>query len=140
MPNFYASRDAVKRAAGINGSDKDAVLDKFIEAASREIDWMVNRPAGGFIPFTETRNFPWPQRNGRLSVLYLDRELLSVTPLTREGDDVVAISASDFFLEPDGFGPPYWRIEIDASGTSFFAMRTYLPHARCTFHRKVPLL
>ncbi len=123
MPNWYASRDAVKRAAGIDGSAKDDQLDKFIESASREIDQMTNRPAGGFIPFTELRSFSWPQNNGRVSVLFLDRELLSVSALTREGDDATVILAADFFLEPVNLGPPYWRIEIDHSSSAFFASK-----------------
>jgi hypothetical protein len=47
--------------------------------------------------------------------------LLSVDTLTKEGDDVTAIT--DFFLEPQGLGPPYHRIEINLAGTAFFSSK-----------------
>ena len=122
MANWLCTRDAVKRSAGIKTIERDSVIDSFIEQASREIeDELCHRR---FIPLTATRSYSWPQRNGRGSVLYLDEDLLSVSALTKEGDDVTAIAAADYFLEPSALGPPYSRIEIDLASSSFFSSKS----------------
>ena len=123
MANWYVGRSAAKRAVGIDGSDRNTVIDSHIEAASREIDALTNRR---FIPESKLRNFAWPQRNGRrVYVVYLDEDLLSVDSngLTKEGDDATVIATADFFLEPQGIGPPYHRIEIDLASTAFFSAK-----------------
>ena len=38
MPNFYCTREQLKRAAEISGSNRDDEVDDLIEAASREIE------------------------------------------------------------------------------------------------------
>lgn len=131
MTDWYVSREAVKKAVGINGSDKNSLIDSYIEAASREVDRLTSRR---FIPKTELRNFDWPQRHGRrVYVIYLDEDLLAATALTKEGDDATAIAAADYFLEPDGVGPPYSRIEIDlASKEYFLAKDTHQRQIRVT--------
>ncbi len=130
--NWYCSREAVKRAAGIGGSDRDSVIDSHIEAASREIDSLTNRR---FIPISATRKYPWPQRDARRGyVLYLDEDLLSVDTngLTKEGSDATVIAATDFFEEPKN-RPPYSRIEIDLASTAFFASKnTHQQQVRVT--------
>src|SRR3990172_2048936 len=119
MSNWYCGRAALKRAVGIDGADRNSVIDALIEAASREIDGLTNRR---FIPKTATRSYNWPQRDGRsVYTIYLDEDLLSVSALTKEGDDVTAIAAADYFLEPVNLGPPYSRIEIDLASTAFFS-------------------
>ncbi len=124
MGDFYTTREAVKRSVGISGADRDGVLDDFIEAVSRWIDQDHNRPAGDYIPTTETRSYDWPQGDFRRRWrLHLDRDLLSVSALTDEGDDVTAISSDDFFLEPSTLGPPYFWIDIDLSSTADFSTK-----------------
>ncbi len=119
MANWYISREAIKLAVGIEGSARNRVIDSHAEAASREADNLTHRH---FIPLTETRNYPWPTRDGRATWwIPLDEDLLSVDTLTKEGDDVTAIT--DFFLEPQGLGPPYHRIEINLAGTAFFSSK-----------------
>jgi hypothetical protein len=121
MSNWLCSREAVKRAADIKGSDRDRVVDFIIDQVSREIDSLTNRR---FIPITATRYYPWPTRNGRATWwVPLDEDLLSVSALTKEGDDVTAIASTDYFLEPQGIGPPYHRIEIDLASTAFFSAK-----------------
>lgn len=121
MANWYASLEAVKRAVGIDGSDRDSVVGSHIAAASREIDGVTNRR---FIPITATRYYSWAQEDGRrVWILYLDEDLLSVSALTKEGDDVTAIADTDYFLEPLSLGPPYHRIEIDLASSEFFASK-----------------
>ena len=121
MSNYYVGREAVKRAIGVWGAGRDAVIDQAIDQASREVDALTNRR---FIPVTATRQYPWPQPD-RLAayMLRLDADLISVSALTDEGDDTTAISSSDYFLEPVNTGPPYSHIEIDLSSTADFAAK-----------------
>src|SRR3990172_4412290 len=123
MGNFDASREQLKHAGDIKGSDQDAQVDRHIEAASRHIDRMLGLREGVFIPKTQTRNFEWPQdtgvedrhRNGY--TLYLDEHLISISGVTRDGDTATAIPTADIFLEPANEGPPYTRLELDRSST-----------------------
>ncbi len=121
MANWYISREAIKLAVGIEGSARNSVIDSHAEAVSREADNLTHRH---FIPLTEKRYYPWPTRNGRATWwIPLDEDLLSVSALTKEGDDETSISSSDYFLEPQGLGPPYHRIEIDLSSTAFLSSK-----------------
>lgn len=133
MANWYCSREAVKRVVDIGGSDRDSVIDSCIDQASREIEAITNRR---FIPISATRYYPWPQRDARRGyVLHLDEDLLSVDTngLTKEGDDVTAIAATDFLEEPASLGPPYSRIEIDLSSSEYFASKdTHQQQVRVT--------
>ena len=114
----YQTREVVKAAVNLSGSDRDTLIDRVIEDASREIDNLTNR---FFIPKTEVRYYPWPQRNGRGYVLFIDDvDLLSVSALTKDGTDVTAIAAADYFLEPVN-ETRKWRIEIDLASSAFFA-------------------
>lgn len=119
MANWYASREAVKRAGSIGGATANAIVDRLIEAASREIDRRTRR---WFIPKTQTRLYRWPQHNGQSSKLLLDADLLAVTTLRTKAQDTspTTIVAADYFLEPENSDPPYDRIEIDLSSSAAF--------------------
>ncbi len=120
MANLYAGRRAVKRAAHINGVDRDSMLDRIIEAQSRTIDRRTHR---FFIPRTATRLYRWPQSQTMPGdVLWLDQDLISLTTLKSEAQNSspTTIAATDYFLEPNNTGPPYNRIEIDQSSTAAF--------------------
>ena len=52
MPNWYTTRESVKRAIRSNGNENDEAIDRLIEAASRDVDNMTHR---WFIPKTQTR-------------------------------------------------------------------------------------
>ena len=119
MPNWYATREAVKRAVRLNGNENDEAVDRLIESASRDIDNMTHR---WFIPKTQTRTYRYPSRAGAGDVLYLDADLISVTTLQTKAQDSspTTISSSDYFLEPANTAPPYTRIEIDDSSTASF--------------------
>lgn len=121
--NWYTSRERVKRALAQIGGDHDALLDDLIAEASADIEKACNR---AFYPENELRNFSWPQPGNRqVWVLALDKDLISVDSngLTKEGDDATIIAAADFLIEPQAYGPPYHRIEIDRSGTAFFGAK-----------------
>ena len=119
LPNWYTTRESVKRAVRSNGNENDEAIDRLIEAASREIDNTTHR---WFIPKTQTRLFRWPGIYGRGDILYLDADLISVTTLKSQAQDSspTTIASSDYFLEPVNTNPPYNRIEIDISSTAAF--------------------
>jgi Holliday junction resolvasome RuvABC endonuclease subunit len=119
MPNWYTTRESVKRAIRSNGNQNDEAIDRLIEAASRDVDNMTHR---WFIPKTQTRTFRWPGNYGRGDVLWLDADLISVTTLQTKAQDSspTTVASSDYFLEPANFAPPYNRIEIDISSTASF--------------------
>ena len=120
MANWYCSREAVKRAVGINGTSRNPMVDRIIEARSRYIDRETRRI---FIPKTQTRLYRWPPRQPSSAyVLWLDFDLISVTTLRAKAQDSspTTIVAADYFLEPANYGPPYDRIEIDESSTAAF--------------------
>src|SRR3989304_9393217 len=118
MGNFYVTREQIKRAGEIKGSDQDTQVDRHVEAASRHIDRILGLREGVFIPKTQTRNFEWPQdtdvegrhRNGY--TLFLDEHLISISGVTRDGDTATAVPTADIFLEPANEGPPYTRREL----------------------------
>lgn len=119
MPSLYATREQVKRAGNIWGSDKDAIIDRLLESASRRIDAATRR---FFIPKTETRLYRWPPSwPYRSGFLWLDQDLLAVTTLQAKAQNSTptTIAAADYFLEPAN-QKPYHRIEIDISSSSVF--------------------
>jgi len=119
MPNWYTTRESVKRAIRINGSEHNEAVDRLIEAASRDVDNLTHR---FFIPKTQTRTFRWSGVYGKGDVLWMDTDLISVTTLQTKAQDSspTTISSSDYFLEPNNFAPPYNRIEIDISSNASF--------------------
>lgn len=122
MPNWYASREAVKRfarqsGAAAIGDDRNLVIDEIIEASSRSIDHQTNRI---FLPVVAAKSYRWPRERGAGESfrLWLDHDLVSVDSLVAGG---VTIAGTDYFLEPNEFGPPYDRVEIDLSSSAAFA-------------------
>ena len=124
MANWYTTRERFKVAANISGSQFNPVIDRVIEAASRDVDRWTRRH---FLPKTQTRLYRWPQsRPGLANVLWLDQDLLSVSTLQTQAQNTspTTISSSDYFLEPNNPEPDgntrYNRIEIDLSSTAAF--------------------
>ena len=120
MPNWYTSREAVKRAIRSNGNENDAAIDRLIESASRDVEQLTKRR---FIPKTQTRLYRWPSRWAVGDTLWLDEDLISVSTLQSEAQNSspTTISSSDYFLEPVNTAPPYNRIEIDISSDASFS-------------------
>jgi len=108
----YASREALKAAANVNGVDEDAALDRVLQAASRAVERSTRRR---FYPSVETRVYDYPARDRGPYRLWLDGDLLEVESLTSAGVEI-----ADYFLEPANYGPPYNRIEIDLAGGESF--------------------
>jgi hypothetical protein len=115
MANWLASREATKRAAKIEGTDSDTLLDRLIADASKRFEDETNR---FFIPRTLTRYYDYD----RPLRLWLDADLLSVTSLYKKSQDTtpVEIVTADYYLEPINDGPPYECIEIDLASNATF--------------------
>lgn len=119
MARLYATREAVKLAASITGSELDFLIDRHLRSTSAHIEKVLNR---WFIPRTRTYEFRWPPRLfSRRYVIELPDDLLAVTTLKTKAQNAspTTIASTDFFLEPQ-WGPPYDRIEIDLSSTAAF--------------------
>lgn len=117
MGVWYANRWDVSTALDIKATARNqSQVDRAIEAASRAVDGMMHRV---FYPTITTRYFPWPdQQMGRSFRLWLDsNEVISIDTLTSAG---ITIPPADYFLEPNEFGPPFNRVEIDLSGSASF--------------------
>jgi hypothetical protein len=115
MANLLAGREACKRAAKIEGTDSDVLLDRLIADASKRFEDDTNR---FFIPRVLTRYYDYDRR----LCLWLDADLLSVTSLYTKSQDTtpVEIVSADYYLEPVNDGPPYECIEIDLASNATF--------------------
>lgn len=115
---WYATREDVMRALDSKLTARNsAQLDRALGSASRGIeDGLCHRR---FYPEIATRSFNWPDsQSGTSWRLWLDaNDLISVTTLTSGG---TTIASTDYFLEPDRYGPPYNRIEIDLASSASF--------------------
>lgn len=121
MPNtsrWYANLEAFKAETGLSGSALDSVIASKIEAASEDIEREFGRR---FIPLTATKYYAYPSKSASTYCLKLDDDLIAVTALTKDTDDVTAIASTDYFLEPVNSGPPYDRIEIDLASSAYFS-------------------
>lgn len=114
---WYCTREDVKAATDIKESARNnAQIDRAIDAASRAVEGLTHRK---FYPENDTRYFDWPNYQYASSWrLWLDaNEVIEVTSLTSGGE---VVSPSDYFLEPNTYGPPYTSIEIDLSSSASF--------------------
>jgi len=110
----YATREALKTAAGWEAESDDALADRLIESHSGKVDELFHRH---FYPRVATRRYDWPSRSQvSSSILWLDADLLEVRAFTASGSEV---SSDDYILGPDDIdGGPYDRIELE-SGITF---------------------
>ncbi|MDX3643228.1 hypothetical protein [Streptomyces sp. MB09-02B] len=115
---WLATREEIKAELDVKETARsNARIDRALADATEAVHGLCHRV---FYPVQETRYFDWP--NGQYARpwrLWLDaNELVSVTTLTSGG---VTIAASDYFLEPNAYGPPYNRIEIDLDSSAAFS-------------------
>lgn len=113
MSVAYCSREDVLAALDVAETARaSAQIDRLTLASSRSVDQLCHRV---FFPTKTTRYLDWPSdQHGTAHRLWLDgaHELISLTSVTSGGT-----ALTDYFLEPQGSGPPYTRLEIDLSGT-----------------------
>lgn len=112
----YCTREQVQNALDFKETARNQdQVDRAIAAATEAVDGLLHR---SFFPVTATKSFRWPDRAGSSYRLWLNQnELVSVTTLSSGG---TSISASDYFLEPNEYGPPYDRLELDQSSSASF--------------------
>lgn len=119
MGVWFATREDVMRALDSKETARNAgQIDRALESASRSIESLCHRTA--FAPTTATKSFDYPgPQYARPWRLWLDgNSLISVTTLTSGGTTIVA---ADYFLEPNQYGPPYDRVEIDLASSASFS-------------------
>jgi hypothetical protein len=117
MGVWYATREDVKSALDFKETARtNAAVDRALEAASRAVEGLCHRR---FYPETATRLWDWPNgQYARSWRLWLDaNELISVTALSSAG---VVIPSTAYHLEPNEYGPPYNRLELDIGTSSTF--------------------
>ncbi|MFH9248233.1 hypothetical protein ACH4LK_22730 [Streptomyces lydicus] len=117
MTIWYATREDVKAALDSKETARNnARIDRAVSAASRSVDGLCHRT---FYPQQATRSWDWPATPGpRPWRLWLDaNELIRLDALTSGGR---AIDAADVLLEPNQYGPPYSRIELNIGSNSAF--------------------
>ena len=117
MGIWYATREDVKGALDFKETARsNGQIDRAIEAASRSVEALCHRR---FYPELATRYFDWPNgQHAHTWRLWLDaNELISLTTLTADG---TTIADTDYFLEPNQYGPPYNRLEIDLASSAAF--------------------
>lgn len=113
----YVTREEVKDELDVRETARsNDRVDRAIEAASRTIEGLCKRT---FYPVQATRSFNWPNMQRAASWrLWLDKnEVISVTTLTSGG---TTIAATDYFLEPAAYGPPYTHVETDLASNAAF--------------------
>lgn len=113
----YCTREDVLAALHILQSPRMfSRVDAAIESATMAIDARCHRT---FHPTIATKLFLWPDpsSSARAWRLWLDaNDLVSVSALTSGADTITS-----FFLEPQRYGPPYTRLEIDTSSQDGFS-------------------
>lgn len=117
MGIWYATREDVMRATDSKETARNAgQIDRAIEASSRLVEGLCHRV---FYPEIATRYFDWPNpQTAAPWRLWLDAsELISVSAVTSGG---TTISTGDVLLEPNAYGPPYSRLELNLSSSAAF--------------------
>lgn len=113
----YITREVVQQAlTSLSTAGNQARIDRCIQTASRDVEGLTHRR---FYPWSGTRYKTWQINTGPTYKVWLDAsEVVSVDELTVDG---AVISSSDYFLEPQAYGPPYSSIELDRATASTFA-------------------
>lgn len=115
---YYASRESVMDALDVKAAaySSEEIL-RAIESASENVEGLCKR---SFAPVVATYSWPYPNvAQNEAWTLWLDgSELISVTTLVSGG---LTIPSSGYYLEPNQYGPPFDRIEINRGSTYAFS-------------------
>ena len=114
----YTTLARVKDYLDIGSDTDDVLLAHLIEQAQTAIDTYTGRV---FEAATETRYFERQHLDDRGFILWMDRDLLTVTTLTNGDSSSTAIPATEFWLcDGNGgrnLGPPYHGIRLKIDST-----------------------
>lgn len=113
---WYTTREDVLLALGsVDNSINARKIDSAIESASRSVENLTKRR---FYPEIKTKVFDYPSRSNSWR-LWFDspEELIEATAVESGG---VGIQASDYFLEPANYGPPFSRLELNFDTNAAF--------------------
>lgn len=118
----YCTRDDVLRASDVALTAATArEVDRAVCSGADAVDTLLNRV---FYPTTGTRSFRWPPQSQQAPAwrLWLDAsELISLTALTAGS---TTISTANVYLEPQQYGPPYNRLELNIGTATGFSVGT----------------
>lgn len=116
----YVGVEQFRAASKIQATTDDAVILDHLLAASRDIERLTLRR---FFPVIATNYYRWPPFHVSASwEVWTEDDLLSVTLLQAQasGQHASPVNLANFYLEPQQYGPPYNRIEIDLSSSDVF--------------------
>lgn len=113
---WYTTREDVLLALGsVDNSLNARKIDSAIESASRSVEKLTKRR---FYPEIKTKVFDYPSRSSSWRLWFNSpEELIEATAVESGG---VSIAASDYFLEPANYGPPFSRLELDFDSNAAF--------------------
>lgn len=114
----YCWREDVRAATDSKTTARDdPLIDRAIDAGAEAVQGLCHRT---FEPVLATRFFDWPNAQyARPWRLWLDaNELISLSALTSGG---VTIPVGNVNLEPNQYGPPFDRIELDIGTSAAFS-------------------
>jgi archaellum component FlaF (FlaF/FlaG flagellin family) len=124
----YATVEDIKEGLDIKESAKaEKQIKRVLQSATDTVEGLLRRR---FYPEIRTQNFDWYNSLGANDLpwtLWLDQnEVISVTSLV--SSDTISAGAGGYFLKPDD-GPPYTRVELDASANVTFDTGTAYQNA-----------
>ena len=114
----YATREEVMDALDVRVSAySSGEIDAAILSASENVESLCRRT---FAPVVDTRYWPYPNvAQNEAWTLWLDgSELISLTTLVA---GLITVPSSGYYLEPQQYGPPYNRIEINRGSSYAFS-------------------
>ena len=116
----YCTREDVKQRLDFAEiALSNSRIDAATLSASRDVDSLIKYPDNGIAPTIATYDFNWPDVASPTPWrLWLDdRTLISVTSIISGG---ITIPPANYLLEPQRYGAPFDRVEIDISTVSTF--------------------
>lgn len=132
MPALYATVERLSDAlAAKSTAYNETDLRRALAAGSADVDDVVQWSPGCFRPERAVRTFEWPpDQTSEYYRLWLDgNPLISVETLASGG---AILSPSTYYLEPQRYGPPYRRVEINRGTSAAFSYTAGTPQRAVT--------
>ncbi len=116
--SVYVTRDEIIKALDVRPSSYLlGEVDRACRSASRSAEGLLHR---FMIPEVATRYFDWPSPSGYTRRIDFNEHTL-ITPTSVVSDGVTLTLNTDYFLEPNGEGPPYDHIELNRDSSKVFS-------------------